>query len=217
MNWLTLDNLVFRLGYRKDEDGTKWQMSAPHATCFSFENPQFIVTAAHAVREPTTYGVAQSDRRTARRVLQVEIHPDPVVDIAALWIETSFADTTFKWGSQADEAGLGVEVMTYGYHPINDKGGTKTRLMQNIVQCVFDKHGRELLEIGFPGFYGLSGAPVILNFQRETAIGVMIQARNHESVKEGEKPIRTQWSTASPIKPVLPWLREVRNRWENSG
>ena len=103
---------------------------------------------------------------------------------------------------------LGEDVLAYGY-PAYEEGIPPSRLMKGHIQRHYFQADSDspyrytAYELGFYSFPGLSGAPVFLNANRSSVVGLVTQS---VSLKESGAPL---WAIGASLVALSDWIRSL--------
>jgi hypothetical protein len=153
-------------------------------TCFAFDRPNVLLTAAHCVRAfdagDVTVTIERDRVEHGLEVLRIDLHPSS--DIAALTIRARELFDPFTGVSPIVSSG--DSVIAFGYPEDTTPGGILPvpRFFRGHIQRLFMHespfgHQYTAAELSFPAPGGLSGGPVALANDAGRVIGVVTENR----------------------------------------
>ena len=191
----------------------------PVGTCFGFGRPGLFLTAAHAIHDLPIDAV---------RVVSVgpdvswwpisEVRRHGSADVAAIYVRDGEPEPRFDCFVRGEPSGgsadfpLGEDVVSVGYPLLADEKPVKRRLMQGHLQASYvhlaDPYEYSAFELPFPAFPGQSGSPVIRDWAREEAIGVVTESVRY-STELGEDRTEAHWTIAASLAPLADWMESL--------
>ena len=195
------------------------QAEHPVGTCFGIAKPGLLLTARHAL---------EGTRESLIRVVSVEGHVDawplegvrhhPEADVSALYVAQDrnrfgyfdmFPASQASLGIGYTELALGDDVISFGYPLLANERPVNPRLMKAHIQSCYPYHSDpyryEAYELAFPAFPGQSGAPVLRDRGRDTAVGIVTEGVRYSS-EIGEERTEACWTVAAALTPLADWI-----------
>ena len=161
----------------------------PIGTCFGLAKPGLLLTATHVLDGTTTNQlrvVTMAGNVDVRPIDKVEHHPH--ADVSAVFVASNDTDEYFIVGSPGPEATdfpLGEEVISYGYPLMANERPINPGLMKAHIQSRYpytsEPYRYTAYELAFPAFPGVSGSPVIRDWERQEAIGLVTEGMHYSS------------------------------------
>ena len=144
-----------------------------------------------------------------------EIRRHSTCDVAAFHVDHAEPEQDFDCFLRGEPANgysdfpLGEDVFSVGYPLLADEKPVRVRMMQGHVQARYPYRAApyeyEALELPFPAFPGQSGSPVVRDWARQEAIGVVTESVRY-STELGEDRTEAHWTIASSLAPIGDWL-----------
>lgn len=191
----------------------------PVGTCFGFGRPGLFLTAAHVLDELPLDAI---------RVVSVgpevsswpvsDVRRQELADVAALYLQDGRPETTFECFVRGEppvgsaDFPLGEDVISVGYPLLANEKPVKRRLMQGHLQASYSYHADpyeySAFELPFPAFPGQSGSPVIRDWAREEAIGLVTESVRY-STELGVDRTEAHWTIAASLAPLADWIASL--------
>ena len=199
-------------------------------TAFGILRPDLVLTANHVVSETdigSLFVVAEHSGVSEWHIIdRVESHPD--ADVAALFIREIVPPHSmpplsyFNIGlprdvdPDFDDFPLAEEVLAHGFPIVGNEKLINPRMMKGHIQSInkhtstsMSRHYRyHAYELSFPAFHGLSGAPVLRNLDRQTAIGIVTEQIFH-STEQDDQETKAYPTVAAALHPLADWIKSL--------
>ena len=184
-------------------------------TGFALGTPETVVTAAHVVKGQGKEVLVIRSLPWGERVATPEdVLRHPYADVAVIKLKQGIWPDGERYQLGVPPQGQpwfnqGTEVGAYGY-PAIERDIILGRYMKGHIQALVEVRNQDYqhkgMELGFPAFPGLSGAPVFLDDMyyhrtgRDHAIGVVTESLVVEE---------TRWARAVSLWDLQDWLGEI--------
>ena len=164
----------------------------PIGTGFGIDKPGIVLTAHHVIKKITNIRVVSTFYSPPLNIEVDDIVAHPHADIAALLIKEQKLLEYFKIGKPPDgynDFPLGEDVISYGFPMMGTERPIPPRMMKGHIQRIGpykdDEYYYSAYELGFPSFHGQSGSPILRDFARNEAIGIVTKSVSFTSENEG--------------------------------
>lgn len=111
-----------------------------------------------------------------------------------------------------EEFPLGEDVVFYGFPWFASERSVTPRLMKGHIQSKYSytsaPYKYAALELAFPAFPGMSGAPVFGDWNRREVIGVVTEGVRYSS-QLGDEKVEAYWAVVASLTPLTDWIEST--------